>query len=176
MNSNDVIIVDNFLHNVDEIREEVLLLEYTKSLPESNGWKGYRCLHGNMPTIELHKKVENTLANINPKFKDCEMRCYFHYTLEENNLDTNNIHRDYGFDYAGVLYLTPNPTQDSGTAFYNDQGMETYYLENIYNRLVIYPANEWHSLKKSFGDSVDNGRLTFTMFCKLKTKTENSLI
>jgi hypothetical protein len=176
MNSNDIIIIDNFLDNVDEIREDALSLEYTKYLPGSNGWKGYRCLQGNMPTIELHKKVEDVLSNLNLKFKDCQMRCYFHYTLDENNLDTNNTHMDYGFDYAGVLYLTPSPPQNGGTAFYNDEGVETYYLENIYNRLVIYPANEWHSLKKSFGDSIDNGRLTFTIFCKLKTKNTISLI
>jgi hypothetical protein len=60
MNSSDVIIIDDFLDNVDEIREEALLLEYTKSLPESNGWKGYRCLHSNTLTIELHKKIEDT--------------------------------------------------------------------------------------------------------------------
>ena len=176
MNSSDVIIIDDFLDNVDEIREEALLLEYTKSLPESNGWKGYRCLHSNTLTIELHKKIEDTLAKLNSKFKDSEIRCYFHYTLDENNLDTNNAHRDYGSDYAGVLYLTPNAPEDCGTVFYNEQGIETYYLENIYNSLVIYPANEWHSLKKSFGDSIDNGRLTFTIFCKLKTKNTSSLI
>ena len=176
MNSNDIIIIDNFLDNVDEIREDALELEYTKSLPESNGWKGYRCLHGNMPTIELHKKVEDELTNLNLKFKDCEMRCYFHYTLDENNLDTNNTHKDHGFDYAGVLYLTPNPAQDSGTVFYDDKGNEIYYLENIYNRLVFYPANEWHSLKGSFGEDIINSRLTFTIFCKLKTKKTSSLI
>jgi hypothetical protein len=176
MNSEDVIIIDNFLDNVDEIREDALSLEYTKSLPESNGWKGYRCLHGNIPTIELHQKIEDRLTNLNLKFKDCEMRCYFHYTLDENNLDTNNTHRDYGFDYAGVLYLTPNPPINSGTSFYNDQGKEIHYLENIYNRLVFYPANEWHSLKSSFGDNINNGRLTFTIFCALKKKETITLI
>jgi hypothetical protein len=176
MNKSEAIIIDNFLDNVNEIREDALLLEYTKSLPESNGWKGYRCLQGNMTTIELHEKIESSLINFNSIFKECQMRCYFHYTLSENNLDINNIHRDYGFDYAGVLYLTPNPNKDSGTAFYDDQGKEIYYLENIYNRLVFYPANEWHSLKKSFGDTIYNGRLTFTIFCKLKTKNTISLI
>jgi len=176
MNSNDVIIIDNFLDNVDEIREDALSLEYTKSLPDSNGWKGYRCLVGNIPTIELHKKIEDALVKSNLKFKDCNLMCYFHYTLDENNTNTNNIHRDFGFDYAGVLYLTPNPSSDSGTAFYNDQWEEIHYLENIYNRLVFYPANEWHSLKSSFGDNINNGRLTFTIFCMLKKKETTTLI
>jgi hypothetical protein len=88
--------------------------------------------------------------------------------LEEHNVGKKNTHRDYGFDYAGVLYLAPNPQKNSGTSFYNDLGEETGYLENVYNRLVIYPANELHSLKESFGNDINNGRLTFTFFCKLK--------
>lgn len=165
------IIIDNFLQNVDEIREEALLLEYTKSLPNSNGWKGYRCLHGNVLTIDLEEKIKDKLIETDLKFKDCETRCFFHYTLEEDNLGEKNIHRDYGFDYAGVLYLTPNPPKNSGTSFYNDLNVEIGYLENVYNRLVIYSANELHSLKKPFGDDINNGRLTFTFFCKLKLKT-----
>ena len=54
----NAIIVDNFLDNVDEIREEALLLDYTKSLPESEGWKGFRCLNGNMLTLDLHEKIK----------------------------------------------------------------------------------------------------------------------
>jgi hypothetical protein len=123
-----------------------------------------------MVTFELNEKIKDKLVEINAKFNDCEIRCFFHYTLEEHNLGKDNIHRDFGFDYAGVLYLTPNPGEYSGTSFYNDLGEETGYLENIYNRLVIYPANELHSLKESFGKDINNGRLTFTFFCKLKNK------
>jgi|LakMenEpi03Aug12_release.lakeMendotaPanAssembly.Ray.scaffolds.fasta_scaffold05559_8 hypothetical protein len=162
------IIIDNFLDNVDEIREEALLLDYTKSLPESEGWKGFRCLNGNMLTLDLHEKIKEKLVETNIKFDNCDMRCFFHYTLEEHNVGKKNTHRDYGFDYAGVLYLAPNPQKNSGTSFYNDLGEETGYLENVYNRLVIYPANELHSLKESFGNDINNGRLTFTFFCKLK--------
>ena len=164
----DSIIIDNFLENVDEIREEALLLDYTKSLPNSGGWKGFRCLNGNVVTFDLHEKIKDKLIKLDTKFDSCEMRCFFHYTLEEHNLGKENIHRDYGFDYAGVLYLTPNPSKNSGTSFYDDLNVEIGYLENVYNRLVIYSANELHSLKQSFGDNINNGRLTFTFFCKLK--------
>jgi hypothetical protein len=176
MNKDEFFIYDDFLDNVEEVREEALSLEYTKSLPDSGGWKGFRCLQGNMITFELHEKIKDKLVKTSTKFDDCEMRCFFHYTLEEHNLGKENIHRDYGFDYAGVLYLTPNPGENSGTSFYNDLGVETEYLENIYNRLVIYPSNEWHALKQAFGDNINNGRLTFTIFCKLKEKKDKTII
>ena len=164
----DSIIIDNFLENVDEIREEALLLDYTKSLPNSGGWKGFRCLNGNVVTFDLHEKIKDKLIELDTKFNNCEMRGFFHYTLDEHNLGKENVHRDYGFDYAGVLYLTPNPPKNSGTSFYDDLNTEIGYLENVYNRLVIYSANELHSLKQSFGDNINNSRLTFTFFCKLK--------
>lgn len=176
MNKNDVIIIDDFLDNVDHIRKEALLLSYTKSPINSKGWKGYRCLKENNLTIDLGSKIKETLIARDPKFKNSDLRFYFHYTLNEDNLNENLIHKDDKSDYAGVLYLSPEASLNSGTSFYNDRGSEVYYLENIYNRLVIYPSNEWHSLKESFGEDINNGRLTFTFFCKLKIKNTSSLI
>jgi CRISPR/Cas system-associated protein Cas7 (RAMP superfamily) len=120
--------------------------------------------------METSSFIMDKISKINPLFKDSDLRCYFHYTLKEDGFNKDNIHKDFDVDYAGVLYLTPNPSTNSGTAFYDDLGNETDYVENIYNRFVFYPSNEWHSLKESFGDNINNGRLTFTIFCKLKKK------
>jgi hypothetical protein len=172
----NTIIIDNFLDNVDEIRNQALLLKYTKSKPNVHGWKGYRCLEKNELTINLQKKIKDELIKNHTKFEDCKLDCFFHYTLEDNNTGTDNIHRDTAVNYAGVLYLTPNPPNDSGTSFYNELNIETYYLENIYNRLVIYPAYELHSLKNAFGNNINNGRLTFTLFFTKKRKINKTII
>jgi hypothetical protein len=156
------IIIDNFLEDPDRIREESLELSYTKAEPNSPGWKGFRCLYTNMPGYELTELVREKLSELDPKFKDCSPRCFFHYTLNEDM--SNTIHTDGIFDYAGVLYLTPNPPLNSGTAFYNENNEEIGYVENVYNRLTIYPSNIPHSIKESFGDNITNGRLVFTIF------------
>lgn len=156
------IIIDNFLEEPDRIREESLELSYTKAEPNSPGWKGFRCLYTNMPGYELTELVREKLSELDPKFKDCSPRCFFHYTLNEDM--SNTIHTDGIFDYAGVLYLTPNPPLNSGTAFYNEDNEEIGYVENVYNRLTIYPSNIPHSIKESFGDNITNGRLVFTIF------------
>jgi hypothetical protein len=156
------IIIDNFLEDPDRIREESLELSYTKAEPNSPGWKGFRCLYTNMPGYELTELVREKLSELDPKFKDCSPRCFFHYTLNEDM--SNTIHTDGIFDYAGVLYLTPNPPLNSGTAFYNEDNEEIGYVENVYNRLTIYPSNIPHSIKESFGDDITNGRLVFTIF------------
>jgi hypothetical protein len=168
------IIIDNFLDNVDEVRNNALLLNYTKAL--KFGWKGYRCLDDNELAINLDLKIKDALVKTNTIFKECISRSYFHYTLEETNIGIGDIHKDDDFNYAGVLYLKPNPSEKSGTSFYNESMIEIDYFENIYNRLVIYPADQLHSVTNAFGDNINNGRLTFTFFCKLKEKNTKTII
>lgn len=160
-----MIIIDNFLTEPDRIREEGLETNYTKAQPNSPGWKGFRCLHTNMVDLELNELIQNKLNELDEKFAGSNLRCFFHYTLNEDM--SNTIHTDGIFDYAGVLYLTPNPPLNSGTAFYNDRNEEIDYVENVYNRLTIYPANIPHAIKESFGDNVNNGRLVYTIFLSI---------
>jgi hypothetical protein len=166
-----MITIDNFLTDPDRVREDLLELDYTKSQPNVPGWKGYRCLCTNMIDMELNDLIKIKLNEIDSKFIGSHLRCFSHYTLKEHT-SSDNIHTDYMFDYAGVLYLTPNPEPNSGTAFYNESGEEIDYVENIYNRLTIYSSNIPHSLKESFGDNINNGRLVYTIFIKLD-KSDN---
>jgi hypothetical protein len=175
MKIDDVLIIEEFLQNPNSIRERALLLNYEP--PKIGmGWKGYRCLEENDLTIEISNIIKEKIKENNPLFDQLNLKCYFHYTIKSNEKTKENIHKDSNVDYAGVLYLTPNPQDNSGTSFYNDQGREILYLENIYNRFVFYPANEWHSLKESFGDGIENGRLTFTVFCTLTQKNIKTLL
>ncbi len=162
---NNMIIIDNFLNEPDLIRQDALELTYTKAEPNSQGWRGYRCLYTNMVGDEVYELVKDKLTELDPKFNDAFLRCYFHYTIGEDMTDTT--HTDGVFDFAGVLYLTPNPPANSGTVFYNDKGEEIDYVENVYNRLTIYPSTTLHRIKESFGDNKNNGRLTYTVFARL---------
>ena len=175
MDKNQILIIDDFLNDPNSIREQALLLNYSTPQTET-GWKGYRYLGENQVTFELNKLIKKTISKKNPLFNDSDLKSYFHYTLKNHSDNKVNIHKDSGVDYAGVIYLTPNPEPNSGTSFYDDHGKEILHLENIYNRFVFYPANEWHSLKESFGDSIENGRLTFTVFCTLNKKNIKSLL
>ena len=161
-----MIVIDSFLNNPDRIREEGLELSYTKA--ESPGWRGFRCLYTNMPGYELDGLIRDKLNELDPKFINSTLRCYFHYTLNEDMSDTT--HTDGIFDFAGVLYLTPYPPPNSGTVFFNDENEEIDYVENLYNRLTIYPTNIPHRIKESFGDNINNGRLVYTVFVSLEKK------
>jgi len=86
------------------------------------------------------------------------------------------IHSDHYNDWAGVCYLHPNPPAGSGTAFYSHMGLrrpmvedgmesipdpysrdwiQTDYVENVYNRLVLYRGDLFHQATGYFGKEND---------------------
>lgn len=171
--------IDNFFQNVNEVREEALYLKYTPAF-EEQGWKGYRCLERNELTNKVTDLVKAELSKQDIKFATADYDCYFHYTLKntikEKGYYKNRIHKDRLKDYAGVIYLTPIPVTNSGTVFYDENYNQIAEVKNTYNTLVCYPANVNHAIQEPFGDSKENGRLTFTIFIGFKQKQSKTLI
>ena len=81
------------------------------------------------------------------------------------------------------LYLHPNPPAGSGTEFWAHNGsrrklsgedpapnaegwQQTDYIENVFNRLVLYRGNMYHKAGRYFGekDRIETQRLTQTFF------------
>lgn len=171
-----IIQIDNFLAKPDATREMALKMKYTAA-DETTGWKGFRALeqssYNDKLVTHLKERLDGSLYSSN-------FDTYFHYCLEDTKktLDYNKskIHRDSGRDYAGVIYLTPNPKLNSGTVFYDDEYRPIHRVENVYNRLVFYPSRILHSIEEPFGDCIENGRLTFTIFVGLPQKVTKSLL
>lgn len=102
------------------------------------------------------------------------------------------IHPDHGNAYAAVVYLTPDPPKGSGTGFFkNKKTGEEYqfdpksvipkeectnfdswdlvdYVENVYNRCVIFNAKRFHSATSYFGTTPENSRLFQVFFFNKK--------
>ncbi len=169
--------IDNFLAKPDEIREMALRLKYTAS-DETTGWKGYRALQ---QSLYNDKIVEYVKQEVDGSLYSSNFDTYFHYTLADTkeqvpSFNKTKIHRDSGMDYAGVIYLTPNPPPNSGTVFYDDNYSIIHTVENVYNRFIFYPSRILHAVEDTFGDSIENGRLTFTIFVGLPQKKTKSLL
>ena len=77
--------------------------------------------------------------------------------FQKNINEINDIIHKYG----GLVYLHPDPPSRSGTTLYLK---EMTYLDNIYNRLVLYKSNIEHEPTDNFGDDINNSRLVFTIF------------
>jgi hypothetical protein len=112
----------------------------------------------------------------------------FQYTVAR---DRSWIHTDKWNNWAGVLFLTPNAPLSAGTAFYkfhdgtrsqadtdllknqeeisrSTQDFTKWELVdrvgNVFNRLILFNANQYHMSMDYFGDTKENGRLFQVFF------------
>jgi hypothetical protein len=160
------ILIDNFFKEPDVVRQLALTKEYAKS-SKKTGWKGYRT---NVNDIELVNYIKNKLIEIDDKFKNLVIsESYFHYSLEStkdelsNNFEKQRLHKDTT-EWAGVIYLTPNPTKNSGTTLHNDNTDLEDVIDNVYNRFVLYSGKKLHGVQDTFGSGIENARFTLTIF------------
>jgi hypothetical protein len=94
---------------------------------------------------------------------------------EVKNFEQYRLHKDPS-EWAGVIYLNPNPKENSGTTLHNDNGEMMYNIENKYNRFIFYQGNILHGVLDTFGDNLENSRLTITIFGDTIDKTNKTLI
>ena len=112
----------------------------------------------------------------------------FQYTTSR---DRSWFHVDSWNNWAGVLYMTPNAPLNSGTALYrfkdgtrfdyeqkmreNKEQIENATTDftkweivdkigNVFNRLVLFNANHFHSSMDYFGHNKETGRLFQVFF------------
>lgn len=160
-----ITIIDNFFDDPDLIRDYAMTVNY-QSPSENDGWRGFRSEQLDIDTpIEkfIIENIESTLSKVFKK--SINSRVYFHcspeFIMEEvENFHVYKYHEDDA-DCAGIVYLTPNPPENSGTCI---KGVKC--IENFYNRLVCYPGELTHGPDNLFGDNLSNTRLTVTFFCR----------
>jgi hypothetical protein len=99
----------------------------------------------------------------------------FQYTVAS---DRSWIHSDSTTDWAAVLYLTPEAPLSSGTGIFRhkESGIMTWDFQdmtkwdivdkfgNIFNRLIMYRADNYHMSLDYFGNNKENGRLFQVFF------------
>lgn len=166
------ILIDNFFKEPDIVRQLALSMEYTKS-SKNTGWKGYRTTLNN---DEIKNYIKNKLIEIDRKFENLLIDAiFFHYSLDENKPDLNKkLHKDKT-EWAGVIYLTPTPLKNSGTTLHHDNGDLENVIENVYNRFGFYDGKKLHGPQNTFGNNIENARLTLTIFANLN-KTKKTIL
>jgi hypothetical protein len=184
----DIYVIDNALKNPDAIIDWSNEQEYDTNKThllsdnEKTYWKGVRTkpLHEvdenktNMFAQELMGNLFNDfkIGNENVKFNlNWQGVFYFHKLSEKDKFENIWLHKDHRYLYAGVLYLNKNPPINSGTVIYKCNNLfevcegkhKNTYVENVFNRMVLYKSHMPHSSMGGFG-SLENPRLTLTMF------------
>jgi len=157
------IIIDDFLDKPDLVRNSALQLEFNAT--------------GQFPGFRSDRADENYERYIKEKFEkilNLKIKEFvqdsFRFQICSDNVDSW-VHSDET-DWAGILYLTPNPPVEAGTGIYRKVGEEWELVSafgNLYNRLVLYPGRLYHrSIMSGFGHSKETGRLTQTFFFNIE--------
>jgi hypothetical protein len=178
----NVIITDDFYSNPDLVRSFALQQEFD--------------VRGNFPGTRtkcfLTEDVKNTIqnlvgnvgGNVTEWYAEDGLSGSFEIATSQNR---TWIHTDHFNNWAGVLYLTPNPPHTGGTGLYRhketgnytrvDKDYEGYdytkwdlhdVIGNRYNRLAMYRSDIFHASIDYFGDSLENGRLFQLFFFNTK--------
>lgn len=173
-----VLQVDDFFKNPDRVRGCALEQIFNEPNDEDN-WRGLRTnlMGGTIDGIDIEKYIIDTARKHLPQLPDFDLDWVFHILPEddfykENGIDYDYVcsHKDNEADtiyFAGVVYLSPNPPEKSGTSFFEDINTKLAEVDNEYNRMVFYPSDVLHSPTKPFGLGKEDGRLTLTFFCKI---------
>ena len=186
----NLIIVDDFYNNVDEVRKFAL----SQNFHATGNYPGVRtgCLINDSTRENIQKIVEPHGGKITDWLESDEYTGAFQMTtsVERSWVHSDNVNKSYIFDsctyWGGVLYLTPDAPLEAGTSFYRSKLNNSIYnhdndelnqysqdmtkwdvateVKNIYNRLILFRGDQWHSSSTYFGHDNETGRLTQVFF------------
>jgi hypothetical protein len=183
MNVN-LIVVDDFYSNPEQVREFALLQDFAVR-GNYPGWRTQSFLNDSVKEV-LGNIVRFAGGNITNWYLDENNEGYTGAFQLCTSQDRTWIHSDHHNKWAAVCYLTPDAPVSGGTALYrHKESGERFYVENsiydkdsydytswemidrvgnIFNRLVLYPGQLYHASVDYFGNNNNNGRLFQTFF------------
>lgn len=165
-----LIVVDNFYENPDEVRNFALKQEFVPS----GGHKGKRTTQ-DFNNESIKKRFEELIGKPVTKW-DYKWNGCFQYCIAGDPLV---VHCDVQ-NYAALVYLHKDAPCSTGTSFFRHKKLLTQYYKNsvfdkgnydftpfelvdkignIYNRLVIFDAKMIHAASEYFGKEPSDSRL-----------------
>jgi hypothetical protein len=186
----NIIVIDDFYSNVDAVREFAL----SQPFNVTGNYPGVRTENFlNESTKETIQDILLPHAGRVINWLETSGEGYsgaFQITTGSNK---SWIHNDAYNNWAGVLYLTPDAPVTGGTGFFRskldgsftgpddhkcfpdapsdvwtnmDMWDKVAEVGNVYNRIVLFRADQWHTSLDYFGEDFNTGRLTQVFFIK----------
>jgi hypothetical protein len=159
-------IVDDFLEAPFIWRDFALKQEFIKDQSGHPGVKSKTLdeLNANI----FHSFASNVIKHVSGKRSFERLKVNFVSSLDSDNINELAPHQDEHFyNVAGVVNLNEFAAPGTGTSFYHPMPegfIKTTTVENMFNRLVIFHPSLWHAPDRHFGTSLENSRLTITLF------------
>jgi hypothetical protein len=189
-----IIVIDNFYNNALDVRKYILTQEFVlKGDYPGYRTISYATEDLKQIIQKYVEPFAGKITNFpipKPNLSDASIihNGAFQYTVAS---DRSKIHADKGNNWAGVVFLTPDAPLSAGTAFYrfydgtlsqedsnclkNQETVERFTQDltkwdlvdrvgNIFNRLILFNAHNYHMSMDYFGDKKENGRLFQVFF------------
>lgn len=181
----EVMIFDNFFHDPDSIRAEVLKRDF------GTGGSNFPSQKAEPETPEyqevIKKHIEDRILGRPISYWEKSYNTCWQYSIEGQK---QPVHHDHG-KYVAIVYLTPNAPVAAGTGLYRhiesgisvwdqedpatypaalntgadeDTWEQVAFFGNVYNRLIIFNAQHYHKGAGTFGTNKEDGRLYCTYF------------
>lgn len=179
----ELVVVDNFYANPDDVRKLALQQNYE---PDLRYHKGRRTQKKFLPQ-GIKQVFESLLCTKITRWVEHNYNGIFQYCTAEDQI----VYHSDVQSYAGVIYLTPDAPPESGTSFYkskwtgdrkslvrSEKHSEIYKggfydktqfelvdtVGNVYNRLVLWDSRLIHSASTYFGQNKEDSRLFHLFF------------
>ena len=172
----NLLVIDNFLDNPDEVRQNALSLNFNKIEKNVPGARS-KALEGNLKK-EVEDKLKIAFSCEEIKW-DLESDSFCFQSCQEGTQTWTHLDNrsEDSAEWSAVLYLTPDAPLDAGTGiFENEDSDMNVAVGNVYNRLVAYRGKRLYhrSILPGFGYDLESSRLTLTLFFDImeKNKTE----
>ncbi len=166
-----LIVVDQFYENPDEVRDYALKQEFVTNIASHKGRRTTKDFNNDVIKMRFEELLGKPIIKWDYKWNGC-----FQYCIAEDPLV---IHCDQQ-RYAAMVYLHPEAPCSTGTSFWRHKEIKCQYyrgnafkngnydftpfeevdrIGNIYNRLVIFDAQMIHAASQYFGREMNDSRL-----------------
>ena len=181
-----IVVVDNFLDNPDEIREQALNIPAEEYVDRGSvGLRSKPYPYGN-----IYRSVFEKLLGIKTVGTEWGGYSGTHGCYQWSPASTGQVVHCDATDWAAIIFLTPDAPPRTGTwlmrhketgKLHREQGLEDVFIGNhaqwdthpfekiddignVYNRLILWNGRHLHTAGSYFGESIDNSRLYQVFF------------
>ena len=177
-----IIVIDGFYNEPERIRNEALSMDFNIT----GNYPGNRTVP--LPEGDVREFLERIIGTKidEMSWNIGEYTGTYQFVPEGSN---TWVHADRHTDWSCIVYLHPNPKENSGTSFYKhketgsvewddvfagevvendgddwDKWIRTDTVSNRFNRAVLFRGKMWHAADEYFGTTKEDARLFQTFF------------
>lgn len=160
-------IVDDFFEAPTVVRHNALKQEFIEQDNEIFPGLRSKTIDQINPNF-FERSLSKLISHVTFREHFTFMHSEYQLVDEKNNSRNGELRKIEGnFNVAGVIFLNPEPVENSGMIFYNeveDNLIPSVLIENKFNRLVMFNPKHLHKIEKFVGDTKETSSLFINFY------------